>query len=257
MARDLTYFISDLHLGASYIADPRTHERRIVEFLDSIEPRARALYLLGDIMDYWWDYATVVPRGFVRFLGTLGRLADRGVRIYWFKGNHDIWLFDYLRDEIGITVIDGSESVTIDGSRFLLSHGDGLGRLKPSFRFIRSLFRNRFCQKLYSGIHPRWTIPFAHAWSADSRKSGAADISYERDIAPSVEPWAREYAAAHPDTGYIVIGHHHVMVDKIIEGKTRLIILGDWISNFSYGVFDGKNFELKQYASALRYFNNK
>ena len=247
--RRLTYFISDLHLGAAHIDSDRRRERLVCRFLDSITPTARRLYLLGDILDYWFEYKTVAPRGYLRFFGTLARMADAGVEIIWFKGNHDIWLFDYLRDEIGITVIDGSESVTIDGSR--------LGRLKPSFRFIRSLFRNRFCQKLYSGIHPRWTIPFALAWSADSRKSGAADISYERDIAPSVEPWAREYAAAHPDTGYIVIGHHHVMVDKIIEGKTRLIILGDWISNFSYGVFDGKNFELKQYASALRDFNNK
>lgn len=255
--RRLTYFISDLHLGAAHIDSDRGRERLVCRFLDSITPTARRLYLLGDILDYWFEYKTVAPRGYLRFFGTLARMADSGVEIIWFKGNHDIWLFDYLRDEIGITVIDGSESVTIDGSRFLLSHGDGLGRLKPSFRFIRSLFRNRFCQKLYSGIHPRWTIPFAHAWSADSRKSGATDISYERDIAPAVEPWAREYAAAHPDTDYIVIGHHHVMVDKLVGDHTRLIILGDWISNFSYGVFDGKNFELKQYASALRDFNNK
>lgn len=245
----LTYFISDLHLGAAHLGAGHSRERLICRFLDEIAPTAKRLYLLGDILDYWFEYKTVVPRGYVRFFGALARMADAGTEIIWFKGNHDIWLFDYLRDEIGITVIDGHKSIAIDGCRFLLSHGDGLGRLKPSFRFIRSLFRNSFCQKLYSAIHPRWTIPFAQTWSADSRKSGPDNISYDKDIAPAVEPWATAYAAEHPDTDYIVIGHHHVAVDKTIGTSTRLIILGDWISNFTYGVFDGKNFDLKQYAS--------
>ncbi|WP_302066000.1 UDP-2,3-diacylglucosamine diphosphatase, partial [uncultured Duncaniella sp.] len=105
--RDLTYFLSDLHLGAGYIPDHRAHERRVVDFLRSIEPRAKRIYLLGDILDYWWEYRDVVPRGFVRFFGELARLADSGVEITWFKGNHDIWIFDYLPSEIGLEVHDG------------------------------------------------------------------------------------------------------------------------------------------------------
>ena len=125
--RDLTYFLSDLHLGAGYIPDHRAHERRVVDFLRSIEPRAKRIYLLGDILDYWWEYRDVVPRGFVRFFGELARLADSGVEITWFKGNHDIWIFDYLPSEIGLEVHDGIMVRDIDGARFLLEHGDGVG----------------------------------------------------------------------------------------------------------------------------------
>lgn len=247
MARDLTYFISDLHLGASYIADPRAHERRIVEFLDSIEPRARALYLLGDIMDYWWDYATVVPRGFVRFLGTLGRLADRGVRIYWFKGNHDIWLFDYFQKELGATVIDGALIADIDGHRFFMEHGDGVGRRSAGFKLIRGLFRNRIAQKCYAAIHPRWTIPLAHAWSSHSRMS-ATEMPAEQTCAPLVG-FAREELSRRPDIDYFVFGHLHCAFEQELGGGKKVIVLGDWIKLMTYAVFDGQKIELKHFTA--------
>ena len=167
-----TYFISDLHLGASYIADHRAHEKRVVDFLESIAPDCKRLFLLGDILDYWWEYRTVIPRGFTRFFGALARLADSGVEIVWFKGNHDIWIFDYLPEEIGLTVHDGMMTTEIDGRRFLLEHGDGVGSLPWSFRRLRAIFRNPLAQKLYGAIHPRWSIGFAHSWSSHSRKQG-------------------------------------------------------------------------------------
>lgn len=148
--RSTTYFIADLHIGAKYITDPRDHERRVVDFLRSIKDDAKTLYLMGDVLDYWFEYKKVVPRGYIRFFGALAELADAGVEIIWFVGNHDIWLFDYLRDEIGLKVVDGVEIREIDGKRFFLSHGDGVGRIRPGFRIIRSLFRNRFCQWLLS-----------------------------------------------------------------------------------------------------------
>ena len=124
-----TYFISDIHLGALYIKNRRSHERRIVAWLDTIADDADELYLVGDILDYWYEYRTVVPRGYVRFFGALARLADKGVRITWLIGNHDIWLFDYLRHEIGINIIDGAIRADIGGHSFFISHGDALGRL--------------------------------------------------------------------------------------------------------------------------------
>lgn len=244
-----TYFISDLHLGARYIPDRRAHEDRVVRFLDSLRGRASELYLVGDVLDYWFEYRTVVPRGFVRFFGSLARLADEGVRITWLIGNHDIWLFDYLRDEIGLTVVDGSITHTIAGHTFFISHGDGLGRNKASFRFIRSLFRNRLCQKLYAAIHPRWTIPFAYRWSAGSRGyvPGHSD-SWEGSMRMDIETWACEYAAAHPGLDYIILGHRHVVVDQLIPpGSCRLIILGDWISHFTYAVFDGEHLKIEKF----------
>ncbi|MDE6757468.1 MAG: UDP-2,3-diacylglucosamine diphosphatase, partial [Muribaculaceae bacterium] len=171
MSQKPIYFISDLHLGSTYDPHSRQRERLVTEFLESIADKAGAIYLVGDILDYWYEYRTVVPRGYVRFFGALAALADKGVKITWFIGNHDIWLFDYLRDEIGIEIIDGQLVTDIYGKRFLITHGDGVGKLPRGFRFIRSVFRNRVCQKLYASIHPRWTIPFALKWSSHSRSN--------------------------------------------------------------------------------------
>ncbi|MDE5594466.1 MAG: UDP-2,3-diacylglucosamine diphosphatase [Muribaculaceae bacterium] len=254
--RTKTYFISDLHLGAAYLDRPHDRERMLAEFLNKISADAARLYLVGDVLDYWFEYRTVVPRGHVRFFGALAALADSGVEITWLIGNHDIWMFDYLRNELGIKIVDDSIKETIDGKNFFISHGDGLGKLKPSFRFIRSLFRSRVCQKLYAAIHPRWTVAFAYRWSSGSRHYHPENIPvYDGEIKSNVGNWARDYISTHPDTDYIVIGHHHVAVDETLDCGAHLIILGDWIYNFTYAVFDGKSLRLEQYERAKEEFN--
>ncbi len=147
-SRTRTYFVSDLHIGASYIGDTHAHERRLVTWLKSIEPTARTLYLLGDVLDYWYEYRNVVPRGYVRFLGALASMADAGVEIVWLKGNHDIWIFDYLPAEIGMKIADGVLACEIDGKKFVMEHGDGAGEMRRSYRIMRRIFRNRIAQKL-------------------------------------------------------------------------------------------------------------
>ena len=255
--RTKTYFLSDLHLGAAYLGNQRERERMAAEFLRSIAKDAARLYLVGDILDYWFEYRTVVPRGHTRFFGALAELADSGVEVTWLIGNHDIWMFDYLRDELGIRVIDGSVTVDIDGKRFFISHGDGLGRLEPGFRFIRSMFRNRVCQKLYAAIHPRWTVGFAYRWSASNRDYDPnRPPRFDGELRDNVKGWAKAYVAEHPETDFIVLGHHHVMVDEKVGEHCRLVILGDWIYNFSYAVFDGENLSLEQYDRAMKRFNN-
>ena len=249
MSRDLTYFISDLHLGASYIESPREHERRVVDFLRSIAPRARRLVLLGDVLDYWWEYTTVVPRGYTRFVGALAELADSGVELHWLKGNHDIWIFDYLPNEIGFTLHDGIMTAEWDGRRFLLEHGDGVGRLPTSFRILRRLFRNRFAQWLYSFLPPRLTIGFAHGWSSHSRrKGGQMKLPADQADNPLVE-WAEEYNMTHRQAkvDYFVFGHQHILLDRELQDGGRVIVLGDWIDKFSYGVWDGTSFSLKKF----------
>ncbi len=238
----MIYFISDLHLGARYIADPRAHQQRVVNFLHSIAADATELYLVGDVLDYWFEYRTAVPRGYVRFFGALAALADAGVKITWLTGNHDIWLFDYLRTEIGMEVIDSPwVERTIAGKRFIIGHGDRIGRRSAGFRFICSLFRNRLLQWLYSGIHPRWTIPFAHLWSSSSRRSryGIDDVEAHTD---QVE----QDVATLPQADFVVLGHHHIVVDRQMA-HGRLIVLGDWIDHCSYGQFDGSTFTLKTF----------
>lgn len=249
--RDLTYFISDLHLGARYIRDPKAHERLVVEFLHSIAPRARRLFLLGDVLDYWWEYKTVVPRGYTRFFGALAELADAGVEITWFKGNHDIWIFDYLPVEIGFTLRDGAMITEIDGKKFFLEHGDGVGDLPRSFKMLRSLFRCTTAQRLYSLLPPRLTIGFARRWSSHSRKAGGYAPAPENPEENSLVRFARDYNRRNPgeNIDYFVFGHQHIMLDTPVPPSSRVVILGDWISRFSYAVFDGHELKLTNFSS--------
>ncbi|MDE6556217.1 MAG: UDP-2,3-diacylglucosamine diphosphatase [Duncaniella sp.] len=248
MSATKTYFISDLHLGAAYIADARAQEMAVCRWLvDVVLPDAARLYLLGDILDFWWEYKNVVPRGFTRFLGTLARLSDAGIEITWLKGNHDIWIYDYLPTEIGLRVHDGLLTETIDGRKFVMEHGDGVGRRPASFLFLRRLFRCRPLQKAFAAIHPRLTIGFAHAWSARSRKKGG--YTPPAMAGESLVQWAEEYNAANygSPADFFIFGHQHILLDRRISPSGRVIILGDWISHFSYGVFDGENFYLRQF----------
>lgn len=243
------YFLSDLHLGAPYFSDSRESEMRVVRFLDSIKDDADVIYLLGDILDYWYEYRYVVPRGFVRFFGKLAELSDRGIRIVWFIGNHDIWIFDYLPAELGIEVIDGYLVEEIDGRRFFMTHGDGIGKLKPSFKFLRRLFRNKTCQRLFSGIHPRWTVPFAYNWSRHSRKIEGPSDEDARRMLTNIRDFSKEYLIANPDVNFFIYGHLHLFLREEIEERCEMIVLGEWISTFSYAVWDGNKLLLSRYES--------
>lgn len=239
------YFLSDLHLGASYFKNRIEAERRVVSFLDSIKRKADVLYLLGDILDYWYEYRYVVPRGFVRFFGKLAELSDSGIRIVWLIGNHDIWIYDYIPTELGIEVVDGALTEVIDGRTFYMTHGDGVGELKPTFRLMRSLFRNKFCQKLFSGIHPRWTVPFAYNWSSHSRKTGGSSGYESTDaMVENLRKYSLDYLKTHPDINYFIYGHLHVMQCEQMAHACEMIVLGDWITHFSYGHWDGTRFDL-------------
>lgn len=245
----MVYFLSDIHLGAAYIGDHREHEKRVVRFLRSIAHDATRLYLLGDVLDYWWEYRKVVPRGFTRFLGVLAELADAGVEIFWFKGNHDVWLFDYLSSEIGLRVCDGAVIEEIQGKRFFLEHGDGVGELPRMFRLLRRMFRSRVLQRLYAAIHPRWTIGLAHAWSSHSRKTGGyVPLAQEPDKNTLVR-FASDYDAQHPgEIDYFIFGHQHVALDEPVgRDGARVVILGDWISKFTYAKFDGHTLSLETF----------
>lgn len=237
------YFISDLHLGAKYIHDSKEAERRIVRFLDSIKDDASEIYLVGDILDYWFEYKYVVPKGHIRFLGKLAELADSGIKITWLIGNHDIWIYDYLPNELGISVVDGSQTIDILGKRFFITHGDGVGDLPFTFKLLRNLFRNRFCQKLYSSIHPRWTIPFALGWSKSSRY-GDITPEYKGINNEPLMQFAKSHNINNPDIDYYIFGHRHILQMEQINPRATAVILGEWISICSYAVFDGESLEL-------------
>lgn len=240
------YFLSDLHLGAKTISDPMAHERRIVRWLDSIKEDAGSIYLMGDILDFWYEFKNVVPRGFTRFFGKIAELSDSGIDIHWFTGNHDIWIFDYLPTELGVTFHYQPEVCQIGGKTFFLAHGDGLGETPLSFRFVRGIFNSRFCQFLFASVHPRWTVAFAHRWSSHSRKKGLEEKVYIGEEKEYLVNFAKSYLEKkHID--FFIFGHQHVMLDLMLRRDSRVLILGDWIRYFSFAVFDGTDIWLEQY----------
>lgn len=248
------YFISDTHLGAAYFPDSAERERKVVAFLDSIKDEASEIYFLGDMLDYWFEYRYVVPRGFVRFFGKIAELADSGINITWIKGNHDIWIYDYIPNELGIKVFDGTLVTDVLGTKMLMAHGDGIWQHTAQFRFLRKLFRNRICQKLFSGIHPRWTVAFANAWSRHSRESASgpeiqnnASESLESTISHLLE-YSSNYYKDNPDCKYYIFGHLHTVVERKIGNDAKFIILGDWIDKFTYAEFDGKEMLLRRFS---------
>lgn len=248
--RTKIYFASDAHLGARSHKDPLAVERKLVRWLDSIKADAKAVWFLGDMFDYWYEYKYVVPKGFTRFLGKLAELSDSGIEIHFFIGNHDVWMFDYLPAEIGATIHREPLTVDLLGKRFFLAHGDEVDNRSRSFQLIRWIFRNRICQILYSAIHPRWTFGFALGWSLNSRKKGlkkATETAYQGESSEYLVQFAKSYLKTHPDIHFFIFGHRHIMLDLMLSRTSRILIAGDWMQYFSYIVWDGDNLSLDQF----------
>ena len=243
------YFISDAHLGSLATEHRRTQERRLVRFLDDIKHKASAIYMLGDMFDFWYEYRLAVPKGFTRFLGKVSELTDMGIEVHYFIGNHDIWAYSYLEKECGVVLHRTAMTTEIYGSLFYLAHGDGLGDTDRGFRFIRSVFHNRLCQILFSSLHPRWGIDFGLKWARHSRlkRKDGKEEPYRGENNEELVVWTKKYMKTHADITYYIYGHRHIELDLVLSKSARLLILGDWISQFTYAVFDGKDITLKNY----------
>ncbi len=233
------FFLSDAHLGTLVLGDVHTHERKITAFLDSIKHRAKAIYLMGDMLDFWFEYKRTVPKGFVRFLGKLAELSDSGVELHFFIGNHDLWTFGYLEQEIGMKVYRKPEVQTLYGKTLYLTHGDEIyaNRLKH-FKFIRSIFHNRACQWLFGMLPSAWGMGFGLAWSASNRKRHLQEENkYEGEQYELLVAFAKQRELTeHVD--YYVFGHRHLMLDLMLATKSRVVILGDFLQQFSYAVLN-------------------
>lgn len=220
----------------------------MVRFLDHIKGDATALYLLGDILDYWYEFRSVVPRGHVRFLGKLAELADAGVRITWMTGNHDVWLFDYLRDEVGLTVLRHATTVEVDGKPFFVSHGDDVGYQRPMYRFMKWCFTSRLCQTLYASVHPRWTTQIATGWSTNNRTTRRSEDEEREKVASAgeLQRFVEQHHREHPEVEHYVFGHLH-LADQIQVDGAQVTFLGDWIRQDTYAVFDGQCLSLHHF----------
>jgi UDP-2,3-diacylglucosamine hydrolase len=240
------YFAADAHLGNRFQENPLAAEKKLVRWLDHIKEDAQAIYFLGDMFDYWYEYKHVVPKGHVRFLGKLAELSDRGVEIHLFIGNHDIWMFDYLPKEIGAKIHQGPLTIDLPGKRFFLAHGDEVGKRTFGFRFLQAMFRNKVCQFLYAGIHPRWTFAFAKRWSLNSRKKATPQLmTNPQKPAGYLIDFAKEYLRTHSDINFFIFGHCHIPLDMALSPASRLLVAGEWMTHFSYIMCDGSQLSLK------------
>ena len=248
--RTKTFFVTDAHLGSG--ADSRQRELDMIRWMETIEPEAKRIIMLGDIFDFWFTYKYAVPRGFVRLLGTMARLADRGIEFHFFIGNHDMWLFDYLEKEIGAVMYNEPTAMELEGKRFLLGHGDGLYDKDRKYNFIKRVFRNRFNQCLFAGIHPNIGFPIANRWSDSSRrKHSLKDLGYLGDDREGIYLYCQKKQQEKLDTGvqpydYFLFGHRHTPVVRPL-GDATYINAGNWIQNRDYAVFDGEKCELKSF----------
>ncbi len=243
------YFLSDAHLGSLAIEHRRTQERRIVRFLDSIKHKAAAIYLLGDMFDFWNEYRYVVPKGFTRFLGKISELTDMGVEVHFFTGNHDIWTYGYLEEECGMTVHYKPITTEIYGKVFYLAHGDGLGDPDGKFKLLRRIFHNRTCQRLLNAVHPRWAMWLGLTWAKHSRLKHAdgKEPGFMGEDKEHLVLWTKAYMKQHSDIDYFIYGHRHIELDLVLSRKSRMMIIGDWIWQFTYVVFDGEHIFLEEY----------
>lgn len=242
------YFLSDAHLGSWAIPHGRTQERRLVNFLDGIKHKAAAIYLLGDIFDFWHEYRYVVPKGYTRLLGKLSELTDMGVEVHFFTGNHDLWCGDYLEKECGLILHRESLTTEIYGKEFFLGHGDGLDRTEKKYLLLRRMFHNRICQKLFASLHPRWGMQLGLTWAAHSRlKHNEVEGYFDGPEKDGLVAFSRHYLQTHPDINYFIFGHRHVDVDFMLNTTARFIILGDWITKFSFAVYDGEQLLIENF----------
>ena len=240
------YILSDAHLGSWAIEHRRTHERRLVSFLDKAKRDASAIYLLGDMFDFWYEFKNVVPKGFTRFLGKVAELTDCGIEVHFFTGNHDVWCLDYFEKECGMTIHREPCLVEFYGKEVFLAHGDEFSTEK-GFRILRAMFHSHFLQRMLSMLHPRWSVWFGHKWAHHSmiKHKVNDETPYLGEDKEDCMKFAKKYLTTHPSVDCFVFGHRHLGTDVPLGDNSRAVFLGDWISKFDYVVIDSNSIEHK------------
>jgi len=241
------YFLSDFHLGAPDVAASLVREKKIIRFLDEIKSSASAIYILGDIFDFWYEYKNVVPKGYIRLLGKLAELTDAGIPIHVFIGNHDMWMSGYFEQALNIPVYHEPQIFIFNNKRFYIGHGDGLGPGDNGYKFIKKIFRNPICKWLFGWIHPDIGIKIANYFSKKSRqKTGSADEQFLGEENEWLIIYSKELIKKdHFD--FLIFGHRHLPIDIRLSEQSRYINLGDWITHFTYAEFDGNEVKLCKY----------
>ncbi|MGN6493857.1 MAG: UDP-2,3-diacylglucosamine diphosphatase [Agriterribacter sp.] len=241
------YFISDFHLGVPDHASSLVREKLVVKFLDEIKEQAAGIFIVGDLFDFWYEYKKVVPKGFVRILGKIAELTDSGIPVWFFVGNHDMWMSGYFEKELNVPVYFEPKTFEFSGKKFYIGHGDGLGPGDHGYKFLKKIFRSKLCQFLFGILPPYIGMSIANRSSKSSRAAtGDDDATFLGEDKEWLIVYSKEVLQKeHFD--YFIFGHRHLPIDFLLKDGSRYINLGDWIRYYSYAVFDGQNLELKYY----------
>lgn len=244
MTKNKIYFASDFHLGSPNLEESHKREKLIVSWLNSISNDAKAIYLLGDIFDFWFEYKKVVPKGFVRLLGKIGELTDNGTEVHILVGNHDLWMNDYLEKEIGVKVHYKPFLIEKQNKKLFIGHGDGLGKGDYFYKILRKIFTSKICQFAFSRLHPNLALSFAHTWSRISRnRSEAKFLNDEKEI---LFNYCQEKQKTNA-VDYYIFGHRHIPLKLKVDERATYINLGEWLSNNSFAVLHEGILNLEEY----------
>lgn len=244
------FFASDFHLGVPAGAQSNEREKRVIDWLTSIENTAQEIYLVGDIFDFWFEYKHAIPKGFVRFQGKIAELVDKGIKIYFFTGNHDMWMFDYFEKELGVTIIRQPIERTWNNHSFYIGHGDGLGPGDKTYKLLKRIFAARWSQWCFARIHPNFGIGLANYFS---RKSRAATGDSDSKFLGNEKEWLYVYCKEKLEKkqyDYFIFGHRHLPLDIALTENSRYINLGEWINYNTFAVFDGETVRLETFRSS-------
>lgn len=245
------YFITDFHFGVPTLDDSHKRERMLVTFLSSIKDNCEALFLMGDLFDFWFEYKTAIPKGYARLLGKLAEYVDDGIPVHLFAGNHDLWTFSYLQEEIGVIVHREPEIMTLKGKRFFLVHGDGRGPGDNGYKFLKKVFECRFNQFLFRLLHPDLGIKIALGWSHNHRikkLEKEANSNYYSIIEETrLYKYAESEYEKDSSIDYFIFGHQHKAMQYKTGRHALTTVVGNWIRDFNYAEFDGENVSLLEY----------
>jgi len=241
------YFSSDNHLGAPTSEESLPREKKFIQWLDEVKVDAAAIFLLGDLFDFWFEYKTVVPKGFVRVLGKLAEITDSGIPIYFFVGNHDLWMKDYFEKELNIPTYRDSKEFVFNDQVFLIGHGDGKGPNDTGYKRMKKVFTFPLFNWMFNWLHPDIGVRLAKHLSVKNKLiSGDEDKAFLGKEKEWLALYAqRKLESKHYD--YFIFGHRHLPMEIKVGENSTYFNLGDWISHYTYGVFDGERFELKEY----------
>ncbi len=247
MSNKKIYFASDFHLGLPSHETSLDRERRIVRWLDTIKHDAEEIYLVGDLFDFWFEHKYTAPQGYIRFLGKVAEIADSGIPVHFFTGNHDMWMFGYLPRELGVQLHTEPIERTFNGKKFLIGHGDGLGPGDRKYKFFKKFLASKFCQWLYARLHPNLAIALGNFSSRSSRKkTGRKDEVFLGNENEWLYVYCKEYLQKeHKD--YFIFGHRHLPLNIQLKENSHYINLGEWLNYNTYAVFDGDKVELKEF----------